>query len=59
MKPGIPEQGAECGECRERPGILGKILGNLWEDFGERYHFQILENVEEDSRECREDSGEC
>ena len=52
MKPGIQEQGAKCGECREHPGMLTRILGILWEDSGEWHHFHILDNVEEDSIEC-------
>ena len=32
--------------------MLTKILGNLSEDFGEYCHFNIPENVQEDSGKC-------
>ena len=74
INPGIQEPGNGMRGIRGTRRMFTRIPGNLLEDSGECYYFNIPWNVSEDSREClkrflgmfenipgnvRRDSGEC
>ena len=44
---------------REKRGMFTRIPGNLLEDSGECYYFNIPANVEENFGKSQQDSGEC
>ena len=51
--------GNEMRGMRGTRGMFTRIPGNLLEDSGECYYFNIPENVPKDSGNVRRDSGEC
>ena len=64
IKPGIQERGTECEEFAERGGMFTRIPGNLLEDSGECYYFNIPRNVPKEMFKkipgnVQQDSGEC